>query len=157
MRTARPSHPPDSSTAIEFLRRHEGGAALLPAARRILDLRRDLLGLIPPSLRDTCDVTGFDDDVVIVRVLSASGAAKLRQTLPRLRDGLVERGWKVGAIRMQVRPATAAPVARRWRAGPTTAIPAAGVAAFDDLHRHLEESPLRTAVERLLRRRRAER
>ena len=142
-----------SSSAIEFLQRDEGGAALLPAAQRILRLREDLLVLIPRSLRDVCEVGGFDDDVVTLRVSSAGAAAKLRQTLPRLRDGLAERGWKVSAIRVRVQPSGSPGISTTWRAASTAEIPPSGVAAFDDLQRHLDASPLRTAVERLLRRR----
>ena len=143
-----------SNTVLDFLQRHDGAAGLLPAAQRILALRADLLALMPATLRSTCEVSGFDDDTVTVKVSSASAAAKLRQTLPRLRDGLLERGWKVSAIQMRVQPRGAAAESTTWRAPADAAIPTSGVDAFVELNRRLEEPALKSAVERLIARRR---
>ncbi len=143
-----------STTVIDFLQRHDGAAGLLPAAQRILKLRRDLLALMPVTLRENCEVSGFDDEIVTVKVSSAGAAAKLRQTLPRLRDGLLERGWKVSAIRMRVQPKGSSAVSTTWRAPSETAIPRVAVDAFAALNRKLDESPLKSAVERLIARRR---
>ncbi len=149
----KPTRGHTATSAIDFLQRHDGAAGLLPAAQRILELRQDLLALIPASLRETCEVSGFDDEVVAVRVSSAGAAAKLRQTLPRVRDGLLDRGWKVSAIRIRVQPTRSPIVSTTWMAPSQAAIPVGGVAAFADLGRGLEASPLKTAVERLVRRR----
>ena len=159
MKAPRPARPGYSAghgatSVIDFLQRHEGTAALLPAAQRILQLRQDFVALIPASLRDTCEVSGFNEESVTVRASSAGAAAKLRQTLPRVRDGLLERGWQVNAIRVRVQPGGAASVSTHWEAPSQTAIPASGVAAFESLNEVLEDSSLKTAVQRLIRRRR---
>ena len=143
-----------ATAAIEFLRRDDGTAGLMPAAQRILQLRQDVQALLPASLRDTCEVSGFNDECVTVRASSAGAAAKLRQTLPRLQDGLLDRGWKVGAIRVRVQPGGASVVPTAWTAPSQAAIPLSGIAAFATLNESLEASPLKAAVERLLRRRR---
>ena len=145
----------DTATAMDFLRRHEGAAAMLPTAERLVRLRQDLLALMPAPLRNVCDVSNFDDDTVHLRVFSASAAAKLRQTLPRLRDGLLDRGWKVNAIRVRVQPRISDAESITWKAPQGADMAAAGIAAFAALDRHLEadESPLKAAVARLLTRR----
>jgi len=146
-----PRHHPTS--AIDFLHRHDGAAALLPAAERMVRLTQDLAALLPPALRASCDVTAFDDAIVTLRVYSAAAAAKLRQTLPRVQEALNARGWQVDGIRVRVRPRAPSP-ATAARSGPAYAgIPSSGLEAFDALAGTLEESPLRAAVERLVRRR----
>lgn len=149
----KPSARPRATSVIDFLQRHEGAAGLLPTAERILRLRDDLRLLLPAALRDTCEVSGFDADVVIVRVSSAGLAAKLRQTLPRLRDGLIERGWQVSAIRARVQPGGSPSISTTWHAPTETSIPAEAVLAFRRLGQTLDDSPLKSAVERLIRRR----
>ena len=147
---------PQGATApvIDFLRRHDGAAALLPAALRNLRLGQDTLALMPAVFRETCEVAGCDDGVLILRVSSAGAAAKLRQTLPRLQGGLLDRGWQVSSIRVRVqpRPADAGPTVRKQKND--AAISPEGLAAFADLRNTLADSPLKTAVERLIKRRR---
>lgn len=144
-----------ATSAIDFLQRHDGAAGLLPAAQRLLALRRDVLALMPGALRNICEVSGFDDETVMLQVSSAGAAAKLRQTLPRMRDGLVDRGWKVNAIRMRVQPRFSSGGSTTWRAPSTAAIPLVAVDAFAALDGKLEHPALKAAVERLVRRRRS--
>lgn len=142
-----------SAPVIEFLNRHDGAATLLPAAQRILKLRQDLLALMPASLRETFEVAGFDDETVVLKVSSAGAAAKLRQTLPRLCDGLSDRGWKVSAIRTRVQPGGSAVESTTYAAKHGVPMSAAGLSAFTALEGTLDRSPLRDAVERLVTRR----
>ena len=128
---------------------------MLPAAQRLLRLREDLFALMPAALREICDVSGVDDETVVLRVSSAGAAAKIRQTLPRIRDGLIDRGWKVNAIRIRVQPRISYNDSRSWKASATTSIPQRGMEAFAALSARLEDSSLKSAVDRLLRRRRA--
>lgn len=153
MKSSRPASGRTATTVIEFLQRHDEAAGLLPAAQRILNLRQDVLALMPARLRDTCEVSGFNEETVTVRVSSAGAAAKLRQTLPRLQAGLIDRGWKVNAIRVRVQPGGSSTISTAWVAPSQAAIPVSGVAAFASLNDILESSPLKAAVERLLRRR----
>jgi len=142
-------------TVIDFLNRHDTAAALVPAAQRALDLKKDLLMLLPTALREGCEAAGCDDGVLNLRVASASAAAKLRQTLPRIQSGLVDRGWEVSSIRIRIQPPdpTLAGDSRTVTAHGID-ISAGGVAAFANLHDSLAESPLKDAVDRLVRRRR---
>ncbi len=144
-----------AAPVIDFLRRHDGAAALLPAALRNLRLGQDTLALMPAVLRETCEVAGCDDGVLILRVSSAGAAAKLRQTLPRLRDGLLDRGWQVSAIRVRVQPHTAATRPEVRKQKNDAAISSEGLAAFKDLRDTLEDSSLKAAVDRLIARRRS--
>ncbi len=142
-----------SVPVLDFLGRQGGAATLLPAARRLIDLRQDVLALMPAALRGACEVTGDDRGVLQLRVASAGVAAKLRQTLPRIERGMTERGWQVSSIQVRVQPNAGpddfAPAPRR------SGVPmsAKGVDAFATLERSLADSPLRDAVHRLLGRR----
>ncbi len=138
---------------MDFLARHDASAGLLPTAERLLKLREDLFAAMPPSLRTSCEVTGCDDSVVVLCVTSASAAAKLRQTLPRLQEGLVARGWRVEGIRIRVKPRLRDGEPAHVRSSTRAAISSTGVAAFEELGHRLDDSPLRAAVERLVRRR----
>ena len=145
---------PTSTPVIEFLQRHDAAGGLLPTAQRALALQGDLQALLPAPLRDRCAVSAFDAETITLGVSSAGMAAKLRQTLPRLQDGLVERGWKVNAIRIRVQPKGSPTVSSTWVTGTGTSIPSGGVDAFVALREALDDSPLRAAVERLIGRRR---
>ena len=141
-------------TIIEFLRRNDGAGNLLPAAERVLELRQDLLALVPAVFPETCEVAGFTEDTLTLRVASAGAAAKLRQTLPRLREGLLDRGWKVNSIRLRVQAFDSVEVSRSCAILPKHALmPGDAVAAFSELATQLSESPLKDAVSRLVRRR----
>jgi hypothetical protein len=142
-----------AASAIDFLHRHDSAAVLLPTAERLMRLRDDLMAAMPAPLRSSCDITGLDGETVLLRVTSASVAAKLRQTLPRLEEGLAARGWKVAGIRVRVRPRPTESDPVAWLSADRPAISDRGVAAFEDLGRGLDESPLRAAVERLVSRR----
>ena len=144
---------PTSTPVIEFLQRDEAASGLLPTARRALALRSDLQALLPGALRDRCDVSAFDAETLVLAVPSAGIATKLRQTLPRLQDGLVSRGWKVSAIRIRVQPKGTPVVSSTWITGSGTAIPPGALDAFVALRETLHKSPLRSAVERLIGRR----
>lgn len=149
-------NPKDASAPIiDFLRRHDGAASLLPAALRNLRLGQDTLALMPKVLRDGCEVAGCDDGIVILRVSSAGAAAKLRQTLPRLLEGLIDRGWQVSSIRVRVQPGAAGTRREPGNKKNDATISSEGLAAFADLRHTLADSPLKAAVDRLIRRRRA--
>lgn len=138
---------------IDYLQRQGGAPTLLPTAQRMLELRQDVLALLPATLGESCEVSE-SDGAVSLRVASAGVAAKLRQTLPRVERGLIERGWQVSAIRIRVQPRTIddAPVTVTPRNGPD--MPADAIEAFASLGREVPDSPLKDAIERLVRRRR---
>ena len=141
------------ASVMDFLQRHDASAGLLPTAERLLRLREDLFAGMPPSLQASCDVTGCDDSTVVLSVASASAAAKLRQTLPRLKAKLSARGWRIEGIRIRVRPRLYDGEPPRKAPSNQAMIPVEAIAAFEDLGRRLDDSPLRTAVERLVSRR----
>lgn len=141
-------------TIIEFLRRNDGAGNLLPTAERVLELRQDMLAIVPAALREACEVGGLTDDTLTLRVTSAGAAAKLRQTLPRLREGLLDRGWQVNVIRLRVQAFDSVELSRACATLPKHAqIPVDAVAAFSELATQLSDSPLKDAVSRLVRRR----
>src|SRR4051794_26402534 len=102
-----PSHPraraaaKTTRDATDFLRSHEQMASLLPAATRMIALQKDC-GLIHPALLDTCAVAQFESGQLVLLTPNAAIAAKLKQQLPKLQEGLLKRGWQVNAIRLKV-------------------------------------------------------
>ena len=138
-------------TIFEFLGRNDGAGNLLPAAARILELRQDLLAIVPAVLRETCEVAEFTDDTLSLRVSSAGAAAKLRQMLPRLREGLLDRGWKVNAIRLRVQAFASFELSSSCASGTKHGqMPDDALAAFGKLDETLDDSPLREAIRRLV-------
>jgi hypothetical protein len=139
-------------SVADFLsRQDDGAAALMPAARRLLRLQEDLFATVPAALRAGCDVAASGERAIVLHVTSASIAAKLRQMLPRITEGLTARGWSIDEVRVRVRPRAIESVTRPTR---TLAISPVGVDAFESLGATLEPSDLKDAVERLVRRRR---
>jgi len=58
--------------------------------------------VIPPALRTQLRAGAIDDQCWTILASSASVAAKLRQSIPRIEDELRSKGWPSVAIRIQV-------------------------------------------------------
>ena len=115
---------------------------LLRIQRALADARPDL----------PLTVVAIQGDTLVVATPSAALAAKCRQSEPSLRTSLQETWPQVNRIRFRPQRSTGA--ARR-SAAPVRAIPAPALDGFDALRGQLGASPLRTALDRLLARRRA--
>jgi len=115
------------------------------AARRLLAVQRDLDALAP-SLR--LHVLAWRGDELWIDAPNAAMAARLRQTEPSLRAGLLGKGWQVSRIRSRSQPgqAVAAPLPAPRR------IPAAGLAALAGLRDAIApDHPMQRALTELLR------
>ncbi len=140
---------------MDFLRGDTVAEALLPTATRYLDLQEDIRRLVPGGLLGNPRICQFTDGALILGVKSPSIASKIRQTLPRLCEGLVSRGWKVNAIQLRVQPDTFEEKSNAWRArtGPVQ-VPDSALVHWESLAASLERSPLRDAVTALIARQR---
>lgn len=143
--------------AADFLRTNDKLATLLPVAARMLALQQDCKALLPVVF-DACSVLQFENGQLVLSVANAALAAKLKQQLPKLQEGLLKRGWQVNAVRLklQVRNiVTEKPYAKEL------SLPKQAVSAFAALRDSLEDSPqneaLKAAVATLLQRHRRER
>jgi hypothetical protein len=141
--------------AMDFLNAHDRMASLLPTAMRIAKLQKDCAATLPEMFA-SCEVLVFESDKLTLSVPSAALAARLKQTLPRLMDGLAKRGWQVSVIKLkvQVRQTDRSPVREKQIAMPTKALD-----AFAELEDSLEKKPhndgLREALKSLLQRHQA--
>jgi hypothetical protein len=85
----------------DFLRGNDKMAALLPTVARLNAIQQDCSAILP-ALFDACSVLSFEAAQLVLAAPNAAFAAKLKQQLPKLQDGLLKRGWQVNAIRLKV-------------------------------------------------------
>jgi hypothetical protein len=133
---------PSATGAVDFLRGHDRMSAILPAITRLAALQKDCATLLP-VLFGTCSVLHFDNGQLTVATPNAALASRLKQQLPRLQDGLLQRGWQVNAIRIKVqvaRPADPPPVFH------SRSLSKQAVASFSQLADALEDTPRNQAL-----------
>lgn len=129
-----------------------GGLARLSAhAGRLVKLQRVFERIAPSYLAASSRVANFKLGKVVIHADSGAVAAKLRQMLPGLLDKFSVEGAEVTEILVKVQPSRVA--AQQKQRG---LAPAIALAARQDLQRLAGElpadSPLKTALERLVRR-----
>lgn len=109
--------------------------------------------IAPPQLAQYCALGGFFEGNLTIYTHNGAIAAKLRQTLPSLLLKFQAKGYEVTAIRVAVQAnylaitgnySSAALPGKRRKIGP------AGMESLDSLATELPPSPLKTAVESLL-------
>ena len=154
VRQFRSSNSRTAMGAVDFLNAHDRMASLLPAVARMTALQRDCAAILPESFT-ACEVLQFEAEKLVLSVPSAALAAKLKQTLPRLREGLLKRGWQVNAIRLKVQVGH---VATRTKPVKQIALTGTAIEALAALEQSLENKPhndaLRTALKAMVRRHR---
>jgi hypothetical protein len=140
--------------AADFLHSHEKLAALLPTVTRMVALQKDCAALLP-AMFDSCAVLLFEAGQLVLSTPSAALAAKLKQQLPKLQAGLLQRGWQISAIRLKVQVGKAV---EKLTTTKQLTLPQQAVAALAELDRTLENSPrneaLKTALAAMVRRHR---
>jgi hypothetical protein len=144
--------PKTASGVADYLRQHDKLAALLPTVARLNALQQDCATLLP-TLFGPCLVLHVHGGQLVIATPNAAMAAKLKQQLPKLQEGLTQRGWQVNAIRLKVQPGN---ISEKPREQKHLALPGKALSALEDLRGALEKSaangPLRTALSNLLRR-----
>lgn len=125
-------------------------ASLLSTVERLVSLERDCKEVLPNGFA-TSRVLHLEAGDLLLAVPNAAYAAKMKQQLPKLKDGLEKRGWQVNAIRLKVQ---AAGVVEQERPQKTLALPPQATAAFSELDQNLEKNAgnaaLRQALHNLL-------
>ncbi len=124
-------------------------AALAARVAHLSELQRLWEKLAPPPLAQMCKISGLQDRVLVLYANNGAIAAKARQLAPTLLEKFQKRGFEVTSILVRVqagfRPRQEKPP-KTLRLGP------AGVASFRQLAGELEESPLKQAIEAMLKR-----
>lgn len=143
---------PGAKDAFAFLQSSDNMAALLPAARRSAQLQAECERLLP-TLFVSCRALQIRDGLLHIAVPNAALATRLRQMLPKLQEGLREKGWPVESIKLKVQLLPSEPQ-RPVRAPAAHDLPRDAVSSFATLAAALDESPLKEALLHLVQRRR---
>lgn len=126
-------------------------AGLLPTLEKMAALQADA-GRILPGVFTTCRVLQLREGQLHIAVPNAALATRIRQMLPKLQAGLREKGWPIDGIRIKVQMMSGEdrlpdrPVVQ-------ATMPTQAVQAFAELAQSLEASPLRDALQSLVKRR----
>lgn len=126
-------------------------AGLLPTLEKMAALQTDAERLLPGIFK-ACRVIQLQEGQLQVAVPNAALATRLRQMLPKLQAGLREKGWPVDGIRIKVQMMSGENRAPE-RPAAQAILPAQAVQAFAELAQALEASPLRDALQSLVKRR----
>jgi hypothetical protein len=150
--STRNRHPKTAKGAADFLRAHDKMSSLLPALERLAALQKDCSALLPSTVQ-ACPVLQYEAGQLILAAPNSALAARLKQQLPRLQDGLLKRGWQIDAIRIKlqvVRPA------ERYTPSKQISLPRQALSSLATLEETLEDSPrngpLKAAIAAMVRR-----
>lgn len=132
-----------------FLSSTSSLAALASQAERVRALQRHWEQVAPPSFAQTCKVSGLRDQILVLYANNGAIAAKVRQLAPTMLDKLKKRGLEVTAIQVRVQACSLKPEQKPIK---TLRLGVAGKDSLQQLAERLEESPLKQALERMLKR-----
>ena len=147
----RPTNRATTREASSFLQGDEVMAGLLPTLEKMAALQADA-GRILPGVFNACRVLQLREGQLHIAVPNAALATRIRQMLPKLQAGLREKGWAVDGIRIKVQMMSGEDRLPERHAVPV-ALPTQAVQAFAALAQSLEASPLRDALQSLVKRR----
>lgn len=136
-------HPENPCT---FLIQADGVAALMPQARRLLELRKHLAAALPQALADSCSVANYKQGKVVIYAINGAVAAKLNLLRPSLQQHLAKRGVEVTGmdIRVQPRQDCSQPLEKQSK------ITSEAFRNLQLLYEQLPDSELKNAVGRLV-------
>jgi hypothetical protein len=137
---------------VDFLRAHDRMAALLPAVARMASLQKDCAAILP-ALFETCSVMQYEAGQLVLATPNNALAAKLRQQLTKLQDGLLNRGWQVSAIKIKVQVGN---ISEKTTPKKQIVLSSQALGALETLNKSLESSPgnaaLKAAISTMLKR-----
>lgn len=137
---------------VDFLRAHDRMAVLLPAVARMADLQKDCAAILP-ALFETCSVMQYEAGQLVLATPNNALAAKLKQQLTKLQDGLLNRGWQVSAIKIKVQVGK---IFEKATPSKQIALSSQALGALETLNKSLESSPgnaaLKAAISTMLKR-----
>jgi hypothetical protein len=138
--------------AADFLQAHGQMATLLPAITRIAALQKDCTTILP-TLFDACTVLHFQSGQLILSTPTTALAAKLKQQLPKLQNGLLKLNWQVSSVKIKVQPGNSYHNVTKSK---ELLFTQTAMSAFATLTAELEESPrnkaLKAAIDAMLQR-----
>ncbi len=141
-----PAQRPVARDASDFLQGNEKLASLLPAAARLADLQRECVKLLPTQFIH-CTVLQITDGQLTVAVPNAALATRVKQLLPKLHSGLIEKGWQIQGIKLKIQ-VIAPPLPRAVR---DLSLPGGALTSFAALDLSLETHPRNAALKEAIR------
>jgi len=129
-----------------FLNQADGIAALMPHAKRLIELREILSSLLPEPLARRCSVANYKQGRVVILASNGATAAKLNLMLPSLLEQLSGRGMEVTGLEVAVQALESEPQVPEKTAKMSPEV-ASGLA---ELCEQLPDSELKTALARIV-------
>jgi len=122
---------------------------LLAKAQALSALQRHFISVTPPHLAQSSQVQvlGLQLGTLSIAVANAAVAAKLRQLAPELAVLMQSRGCEVSGIRVKVQVS----FNRLQPKPPPNKLSKTAQNALDELSRSLNDSPLKLALEKMIR------
>lgn len=132
-----------------YFKQLDGATGIVAEVRRLAAVDQLCRDALPPSLRPFFNVGAYRNGRIKIYATTGAAAAKLRQISPRISAALRERGLEVTGIDLQVQPG---PGKSPTPPGPRRVLSKEAINDLESLQAALGPSPLRDAIERLLRR-----
>ena len=129
-----------------FLNQADGIAALMPQAKRLIELREILSSLLPESLARRCSVANYKQGRVVILASNGATAAKLKLMLPALLEQLSGRAMEVTGLEVAVQALESEPQVPEK----TAKIGSEAVSGLAELCEQLPDSELKTALARIV-------
>lgn len=142
-----PGHFPES---LDSLLTHSDGAGRLIAHAKLLQkLSRIYRNGVPEHLGAASRVANYKSGTVVIHADNGAVAVKLRQMAPRLANEFSSRGVECNGVTVKVQ---ALEISRHSSEIPVRPLPTTASQALGRLADEMRPSPLREAIETLLRR-----
>lgn len=132
-----------------LLRENRQLAAALPEAESLRELNQRFAGVVPREVARACRVAALRGDTAMLFCANGAAASRVRAQAKGIARALTRDDAPVRSVSVKVRADWAPPPPP-----PRRELPASALRAFEALDHELPEGDLRTAVERLLARRR---
>ncbi|HEY6863052.1 MAG TPA: DciA family protein [Burkholderiales bacterium] len=130
-----------------LLSESDGIPALMPQARRLLELRQILASLLPGALSRACTVANYKQGKLVLFAENNAVAAKLKLLSPTIREQFSDRGVQVTEMDIGVQ----APEAAQEKPEKAAKLSGSAVASLAELAAQLPDSPLKQCVAALAR------
>ena len=132
-----------------YLEAADGAGRIVAHTRLLVRLGSIYRQIAPPHLNEASTLANYKSGSIIIHATSGAVAAKLRQLAPTLADGFRRQGVECSDVQVKVQAHKTAQQSTSSTIKPLT--PAAS-RALEGLRDTLPETPLRSALETLLRR-----
>lgn len=124
-------------------------AVALPEAERLFELNRRFAGVVPAAVARACRIAAVQGDNAVIFCANGAAASRVRAQAKGVASALSRADAPVGSIKVKIRADWSVPPAPEKHD-----IPTAGLNAFKALEGSLPDGGLKSALERLLNRRR---